>query len=157
MISIPIAALIALVALSVGVAIGRLPRLQRNWGEALVADAITTQLQWPHVLFNNVTFQMDGETVQIDHLVVADTGVFVIETKHYSGWIFGHPNDSHWTQVIYKKKSRFQNPLRQNYGHVKAVQSLFNLPDAAFFPIVVFTGKAEFKSDLGPRVLRLHE
>src|SRR5262245_65100442 len=84
---------------------------------------------------------MHGQSVQIDHVVVTDTGVFVIETKHYSGWIFGHPNDSHWTQVIYKKKSRFQNPLRQNYGHVKAVQSLFNLPDAAFFPIVVFTGK----------------
>jgi len=157
MIPIPILALAALLLLLVGVAIGRFLGYRANLGEALVANAISTRFKRPHVLLNNVTFQSENGTTQIDHVVVADTGIFVIETKHYSGWIFGGPNDSQWTQVIYRKKSRFQNPIRQNYGHVRTLQSLFTLSDEAFIPVVVFTGDAEFKSDLGPTVLRLDD
>jgi len=157
MIAIPILALVALLLLLAGVAIGRFFGFRPNLGEALVANAISTRFKRPHVLLNNVTFQADNGITQIDHIVVADTGIFVIETKHYSDWIFGGPNDSHWTQVIYKKKSRFQNPIRQNYGHVKALQSLFTLPDQAFIPVVVFAGDAEIKSNLGPTVFSLDD
>jgi restriction system protein len=157
MIAILIFVLVPLLSLLLGIAIGRFLLSRENLGEALVANAISTQFQRPHVLLNNVTFQTDNGTAQIDHLVVADTGIFIIETKHYTGWIFGHPNDSHWTQVIYRKKSRFQNPIRQNYGHLKAVQSLFTLSDETFIPVVVFAGDAELKSDLGPTVLRLNQ
>jgi len=157
MIAIPILVLVALLLLLAGIAIGRFLGFRANLGEALVANAISTQFKRPHVLLNNVTFQTDNGTTQIDHVVVADTGIFVVETKHYSGWIFGGPNDSHWTQVIYKKKSRFQNPIRQNFGHVKMLQSLFTLSDEAFIPVVVFAGDAELKSDLGPTVLSLDD
>jgi restriction system protein len=157
MIAISIIALVALLSLLSGIVIGRFFFLRENLGEALVANAISTQFQRPHLLLNNVTLQTGNGTAQIDHLVVADTGIFVIETKHYTGWIFGDPNDSQWTQVIYRKKSRFQNPIRQNYGHVKALQSLFTLPDETFIPVVVFAGDAELKNDLGPTVLRLNK
>jgi hypothetical protein len=46
---------------------------------------------------------------------------------------------------------------KENYGHVRALQSLFTLPNEVFFPLVVFTGDAEFKSDLGPSVLKLKQ
>src|ERR1017187_8536334 len=155
MIAIPILVLVALLLLLSGIAIGRFLGFRANLGEALVANAISTQFKRPHVLLNNVTFQTDNGTTQIDHVLVAETGIFVVKTKHYSGWILGGPNDSQWTQVIYKKKSRFQNPIRQNYGHVKMLQSLFTLSDETFIPVVVFAGDAEFKSDLGPTVLSL--
>jgi len=143
-------------SLLAGVAIGRVSLTQGNLGEAFVADVITAHFKRPHVLLNNVTFQMENGTAQIDHILVADTGIFVIETKNYTGWIFGHPNDSHWMQVIYRKKSRFLNPFHQNYGHVKAIKSLFTLPDEAFIPVVVFIGDAEFKSDFGPTAVKLN-
>jgi restriction system protein len=137
-----------------GVVIGRQLLFHANMGEALVANAIAAGFRKPHVLLNNVTLQVGTESTQIDHLLIAESGIFVIETKHYKGWIFGHPNDSHWTQVIYRHKSKFQNPLRQNYGHTKAVKSLFTLPDEAFIPVVVFTGEAELKNEFGPGVLK---
>src|SRR5688500_11669777 len=84
-------------------------------------------------------------------------GIFVIETKHYSGWIFGDPNSSTWTQVIYRKKTRFQNPLFQNAAHVRTLQSMFTLLPEAFHSLVVFTGGIEFKTDLGPPVMHLHQ
>jgi restriction system protein len=124
-------------------------------GEALVANAITANFTRPYVLLNNVTLPTESGTTQIDHVLVADTGIFVIETKHYQGWIFGGANQNEWTQVIFKKKSRFQNPVRQNYGHPKTLQSLFILPEDNFIPVVVFTGDAEFKTEVGPSVLKL--
>lgn len=148
-------AFLILVAFGVGFIVGRLISSRQNLGESLVANAIAAGFQRPHLLLNNITLQAGNGTSQIDHILVADTGIFVIETKHYSGWIFGGAGDSQWTQVIYKRKSRFQNPVHQNYGHVKALQSLFNLHTDSFNSIVVFTGNAEFKTDLGPVVMKL--
>jgi hypothetical protein len=149
--------IVAVSSLLIGVAIGRFLFFRANWGEAMVANTITTHFQRPHVLLNNVTFRTENGSSQIDHLLIADTGIFIIETKHYSGWIFGHPNDQYWTQTIYHNKSKFLNPILQNYGHVKVVQSLFALPGDNFHAIVVFTGSAEFKTNLGPLVLRLSQ
>ncbi len=128
---------------------------RKNLGEAMVADTIDNHFERPHLLLNNVTLPTADGTTQIDHVLVADTGIFVIETKHYSGWIFGNPSDSQWTQTIFRHKTPFQNPLRQNHGHVKTLQALFELPEENFHSLVVFTGDAEFKSDLGSNVLRL--
>ncbi len=130
-------------------------RFRKNLGEALLAATIDKHFSRPHLLLNNVTLATPEGTTQIDHVLVADTGIFVIETKHYTGWIFGDPRQSQWTQQIYRHKSRFQNPLHQNYGHIKTLQSLFDLPAEHFHSLVVFTGDAEFKTDLGPNVIRL--
>jgi restriction system protein len=159
MIPILITLVLVFFALVVGVIIGLTASnrglFQKNVGEASVAHTITHNFQRPHTLLNNVTLLTGGETTQIDHILVTDTGIFVIETKHYSGWIFGNPGDAEWTQVIFRHKSRFQNPLRQNYRHIKALQCLFSLPAEAFHSIVVFTGDAELKTNLGPEVVRL--
>jgi hypothetical protein len=129
----------------------------KNIGEARVVTEIETQFSRPHILLNNVTLPTENGTTQIDHILIADTGIFVIETKHYKGWIYGNPNDATWTQVVFNLKSRFQNPLRQNYGHLKTLQTLFSLPEDNFFSIVVFSGEAEFKSFLGDNVFKLGE
>lgn len=130
-------------------------RHQKNVGEALVADAIGRDFTRAHHLLNNITLPTADGTTQIDHVLVADTGIFVIETKHYSGWVFGNAKDRQWTQTIFKKKSRFQNPRHQNYAHVKALQLLLGFPDNHFHSVVVFTGDAKFKTDLGSDVIQL--
>ncbi|MED4785238.1 nuclease-related domain-containing protein [Brevibacillus choshinensis] len=43
-----------------------------------------------------------GNTSQIDHVIVSEYGIFVIETKNYKGWIYGDEDSQYWTQVIYK-------------------------------------------------------
>ena len=146
---------IMLLTFVAGLIVGRWFLFRLNAGEARLANTIAAGLCEPHVLLNNVTLQIGNETTQIDHVLVMETGIFVIETKHYSGWIFGRPQDAYWTQVIYRRKSRFQNPIRQNHGHLRALQTLFTLPNENFFPVVVFTGDAEFKTELGPGVLKL--
>jgi restriction system protein len=129
----------------------------QNRGEELVRKSIINQLPssaW-HLL-NNVTLKVGDGTTQIDHILVSRYGVFVMETKHYTGWIFGDAKSKQWTQVIYGTKRRFQNPLHQNYKHLKAVQELLDfLSPEQVVGFVVFTGDAKFKTDIPSGVFSL--
>lgn len=75
-----------------------------------------------NALHNLYIPKQDGSTSQIDHVILSDQGLFVIETKNYSGWIFGDETSKYWTQVIYKRKEKFLNPILQNKGHIKVLR-----------------------------------
>ena len=107
-------------------------------------------------LLNHVTLRLKDETTQIDHILVSRFGIFVIETKDYKGWIFAGPNNPYWTQVLYRAKFKFRNPIRQNSRHVRAIQELLDfLPADTIQSVVVFTGDAEFKTDIPDGVFTL--
>ncbi len=131
----------------------------QNASEALVSRTVMQEFVPPdYHLMNHVTVQMDDGTTQIDHILISRFGVFVIETKHYKGWIFADEKHKTWTQVLYRLKYKFQNPIHQNSRHVRAVRGLLDiLPPSDVRSIVVFTGSAEFKTDIPPGVYRLHE
>ena len=101
---------------------------------------------------HNVTLHTPDGTTQIDHIFVSRFGVFVVETKNYSGWIFGDEHQPMWTQKIFKKTNKFQNPLRQNYKHVKALEALLNRPPEQIHSVVVFVGGSEFKTKMPSNV-----
>ncbi len=86
---------------------------------------------------------------QVDHIVLSEYGIFVIETKNWSGWIFGNKENKHWT-VVYKGGSKRQmyNPVRQNWGHIYALVNFLNIPKEKFHNIVCFIGSAEFKTPI---------
>lgn len=94
----------------------------------------------------------DG-TTQIDHVLVSVYGIFVIETKNMKGWIFGDERSPQWTQTIFGKKSRFQNPLRQNYRHVVALSEYLDFPQEKIHSVVFFIGDCEFKTPMPQNVL----
>ncbi|WP_028117886.1 nuclease-related domain-containing protein [Ferrimonas senticii] len=135
-------------------------RYQRSWQERQVAEVLGRQLNpQQEVLVNNITLKLaDGSTTQIDHILLATSGIYVIESKHYRGWIFGQPTAARWTQVVYRQKHQFQNPLRQNYRHQKALEQLFDfLPSEAFKSLVIFSGTAEFKTPMPSNVIQLQQ
>src|SRR3546814_14751290 len=57
-----------------------------------------------------------------------------------------------WTQTIFRNKSQFQNPLRQNHRHIKVLEELLELPFSAFKSIIVFTGDCTFKTEMPDEV-----
>lgn len=103
-------------------------------------------------LIKNVTLPTEDGTTQIDHIIVSAYGVFVIETKNMKGWIFGNPNQKTWTQKIYKHSNKFQNPLHQNYKHVKTLKSLLGLKENQVHSLVIFVGDSTFKTKLPENV-----
>ena len=133
-----------------GYIVGRTRRvIAENNGEAQVRRSLAKYCEnrEAHVL-SNVTLRLeDGSTTQIDHVLVSTKGIFVIETKHYKGWIFANPKSKVWTQTIYHVKYKFQNPIHQNYKHVKAIQKLCEFLDPQLIHnIVVFSGESAFKT-----------
>ena len=123
------------------------------FGEKLVKSSAHWLLKEPEYLhFHNVIVPTPDGTTQIDHIFVSAYGIFVVETKNLRGWIFGGENDATWTQKLYKKTARFQNPLRQNYKHVKALESLLHLAPDKFHSVVVFVGDSTFKTPMPANV-----
>ncbi len=104
---------------------------------------------------DNVTLLMDDGTTQIDHVIVSPYGVFVIETKNMTGWIFGSERQATWTQVLGRQKNTFQNPLRQNYRHVWALSEVLGIPKEALISIVIFAGSAEFKTEMPSNIVKI--
>lgn len=132
--------------------------LKSPWFKGFVGEFIVNfSARWmldkeEYHLIKNVTLPTEDGTTQIDHVIVSVYGVFVIETKNMKGWIFGNPNQKTWTQKIYKHSSRFQNPLHQNYKHVKTLESLLGLNDQQVHSLVVFVGNSTFKTEMPENV-----
>lgn len=126
-------------------------------GEMRVSE-ILSQLSDEYTILNDLVFQTEKGTTQIDHLVVSKYGIFTIETKNYRGEIYGDDNRKEWTQLIvtevtyakkwwktytYVTKNRFYNPVKQSVGHAFRIKELLSVfPHVKIVPIVVFTGDA---------------
>jgi predicted RNA-binding Zn-ribbon protein involved in translation (DUF1610 family) len=112
-------------------------------GEQHVSLRLRSLDKTKYKVINNVVHQAGEYTSQIDHIVISDYGVFVIETKNYKGWIFGHEQSEYWTQVIFKRKERLYNPIRQNLGHIRTLKKQLNdYPTIPYHSIIVFSSRA---------------
>ena len=103
--------------------------------------------------FHDVIIPSSNGTTQIDHILVSPFGLFIVETKNKKGWIYGSESQSKWTQVVYKNKYSFQNPLRQTYRHKKVLSKFLDLDESNIETIVYFNGDSKFKTELPSNVL----
>lgn len=134
------------------------PFLKGKLGEFAVAAHVKLYLKDPqYILLNDLTLPDGmGATTQIDHLLLSPYGIFVIETKNYKGWIFGNERQKTWTQKIYKHSYKFQNPIHQNYKHIKVLEQLLAdivEPDL-LHSVIVFMPDAVFKTPMPNHVFR---
>ena len=119
---------------------------------------VARKLDWlpkEYVVLNDIMLPTQYGTTQIDHIVVSPYGIFVIETKNYKGWIFGHENSEEWRQSLLGKKRfwgwsseqhRFRNPIRQNQAHTRAIKRLASeIGIFPIIPIVVFSDRADLR------------
>jgi hypothetical protein len=118
-------------------------------GETVINVAMWLKLEKDvYHRLNNVTLPLaNGGSTQIDHVIVSVYGIFVIETKNYKGWIYGKETQKQWTQSFPNgSKFKFQNPLRQNYLHIKTLADLLDLELSYFHSMIAFIGECELKT-----------
>lgn len=101
-------------------------------------------------LFNCYLPKSDGTTTEIDVILIHSTGIFVIESKNYSGWIFGSERAKTWTQTLQNgrgraRKEHFYNPIMQNNTHVKYLKAIVgtNVP---VYSVIAFSERCTLKS-----------
>ena len=100
----------------------------------------------------NVYVPYKGKTTEIDVVYITPKGIFVIESKNLSGYIFGSENQPQWTTTLYaganslksSYKYKFYNPIWQNTTHIKALQEY--LGEIRVYSFVVFGSNCELKS-----------
>lgn len=118
-----------IVAAIIGICIGLLqtPRGKGWLGELIIKMIIGKTKDGEKYVINDLRLRIDEEkTSQIDHVLINDKGIFVIETKNYSGRIYGKESQLEWTQVLNygRVKNKFYNPVKQNKTHAYHISNL---------------------------------
>lgn len=131
--------------------------LKGVFGEFLVNRLLSKLPESDYTLIKDVTLPTNDGTTQVDHIVVSKYGIFVVETKNMKGWIFGSARQKQWTQRIYRHSCKFQNPLHQNYKHIKALETLLDCSETHLHSVIVFIGDSTFKTKMPANVTYARE
>lgn len=99
--------------------------------------------------FNSYLPKDDGITTEIDVILIHSTGIFVIESKNYSGWIFGSETSKTWTQILPRGKGksqreRFYNPIMQNNTHIKCLKKMVG-NNVSIYSVIAFSDRCTLK------------
>ena len=100
-------------------------------------------------LFNLYIPKGNGEAAEIDVLMICPKGIFVFESKNFSGWIFGNENHKNWHQTLpagrgKSHKEAFYNPIMQNRSHIKHLKVLLG-EQLPFHSIIIFSDRCTLK------------
>lgn len=119
-----------------------------NYGEFLTFTYLEELDLYNKKMTNLYIPKKDGTTTEIDLIMINETGIYVFESKNYSGWIFGDEKYKYWTQSIGKKqKNKFFNPVWQNNGHINALKGILGMESKNIFKsYIVFSERCELKS-----------
>lgn len=121
-----------------------------RYGEFLVYKNLQTLPQPRRFLFNVYLPAENDETTEADVLLLHPSGIYVFESKNYSGWIFGTETQPQWTQSLPAghgtRKSHFFNPILQNAGHIYWLKSaLANFGDLPYHSFILFSDRCQLK------------
>lgn len=118
-----------------------------QFGEFATEYALTNKnLDGELVVLKNIYVPTQGKTTEIDLLMIHEKGIFVFESKNYSGWIFGSADQLNWTQSLQNgDKNKFYNPIRQNRTHIKALAAFLEKPVSEFVSYIVFSERCTLK------------
>lgn len=134
--------LIGLIILALLILKRRKSYIIENEGEREVAEVLKKIKGYK--LLNDILIKNQDKTTQIDHVLIGKKGIFVIETKDFSGIIKGEEYSKVWIQIIKGYSNEFYNPIRQNYGHIKALENLTKRRNI-FISTIVFTNKSKLE------------
>ncbi len=100
-------------------------------------------------LFNIYIPKGEEKTTEIDVLMIHAKGLFVFESKNYSGWIFGSEHQKNWYQTLPQGRGRshkesFYNPIMQNRTHIKHLKALIG-EDIPTHSVITFSERCTLK------------
>lgn len=118
-----------------------------NYGEFLTFNKLERLTGHYRLMTNLYLPKKDGSTTEVDLIMLAETGLYVFESKNYSGWIFGDEKNKNWTQSLPNKhKEKFFNPVWQNKAHINALKSVLGLEDDPLFKsYIIFSERCTLK------------
>jgi hypothetical protein len=118
-----------------------------NQGEFFIYKSLEKLRLYKKLMTNLYLPIKDGNTTEIDMIMICNYGIFVIESKNYGGWIFGNDTNRTWTQTLPNgQKNKFYNPIMQNKTHITALKRLLGMDIELFFSYIVFSQRCELEN-----------
>lgn len=122
-----------------------------RYGEYLTYKYLSKLSGHKQYLFNCYIPKDNNTTTELDVILLHDSGIYIFESKNYSGWIFGTETHKYWTQTLpagggKTKKSHFLNPIIQNKGHIKWLQKYVGQEDLPMYSFVIFSDRCTLKN-----------
>ena len=119
------------------------------WGEYLTTRELDKVDGYGKFVINTYVPKARGTGLtEIDITFIHESGIYVLESKNYSGWIFGKEADRQWTQMFKNRfKQKFYNPIKQNEQHLKSLQKFLSgtVDEAVYHSLIVFSERCELK------------
>ena len=133
------------------------PSSKGTFGEMIVTSMFTSKFfgNEERYLVNNLYFEDETGTHQIDHVLIYHKGIFCIETKHVDGIVVGDVEIKDWATMVSGRKYRLYSPVKQNETHIKCLNGFLN-NQYPIFSIVVFTRENKPKG-IGDPVVNFSE
>ncbi|WHY79931.1 nuclease-related domain-containing protein [Neobacillus sp. WH10] len=118
-----------------------------NYGEYLTFSKLEKLPGHYRLMTNLYLPKKDGSTTEVDLIMLHETGLYVFESKNFSGWIFGDEKNKHWMQTFpNKRKEKFFNPIWQNKAHINALKTVLGTEYDRFFKsYIIFSERCTLK------------
>jgi len=92
----------------------------------------------------------NGYFSEIDLIYINHCGIIVIESKNYSGSIYGDENREYWSQYFKTKNGKFYNPIKQNQKHINHLRRYLDRYDTGPYlkchSVIVFGNMSELRN-----------
>ncbi|NCA82856.1 MAG: NERD domain-containing protein [Opitutae bacterium] len=144
------AAFVLVLAIGYEVHLREIARESRNLeggrrGEQKMAELLAERLADDHVILNDLELRVAHERAQIDHLVIAPSGIYVVESKFWAGKLTGDVCDAQWTQRKSNGSTRsVKSPVQQVERQRRMFITLLaaKVPEDRIHALAVFTHPA---------------
>lgn len=126
-------------------------KVMQNKGEEMVNNIIKNIAKEKQGYYlTDLLFKIEDGYTQVDHLLILEEGVYVIETKDYNNCtIKGDLTQMNLYAQYGSRTYKMYNPIFQNEKHIKFIKEFirkkFRILNPPIFNIVVFTGNAKIE------------
>jgi hypothetical protein len=111
-------------------------------------------------VLHDLRFEYNGRVAQIDHLIINNFYIYVIESKFFSGEIEITENGN-WIINYENKKISIESPILQNKRHISVLEDLFKnekiIPKNGSIPeiinVIMISNKTQVKGKLPKEVI----
>lgn len=133
-----------------------------NEGENAICRLIENNIHTYYKIVRNVYIPINDKKTEIDIILITATGIFVIESKNFSGAIYGKEQDYNWTEYFSKfRKNPFMNPIKQNDYHINFISQYLSKNKEYFKSYIVFGRRSKLvkieHNKKNVKVLRIHQ
>ena len=130
---------------------GKMMRDRGLRGEYKIYDVLKELEGRKRFLFNLYLPKDDGGTTEVDVIMLHESGIYVFESKNYSGWIFGSEYQKSWTQTLPRRRGSahreyFMNPIAQNKVHLKWLGKALTDDSLTIHSYIVFGSDCKLKN-----------